>query len=61
MSGPFDDEPYRHPWSRRVMAAVLVAVLILGVISIGVAIAQAHWGAPTAPVSEQPAVNAVAG
>ena len=58
MSDPFGDEPYRHPLSRRVMAAVLVAVLIIGVIGVGVAIAQAHWGAPTAPVSEQPAVNA---
>jgi hypothetical protein len=58
MSEPFDDEPYRHPLSRRVMAAVLVAVLVLGVVGIGVAIAQAQWGPPTAPVSEQPAVNA---
>jgi len=58
MSDPFDDEPYRHPLSRRVMAAVLVVVLILGVVGIGVAIAQAHWGAPTAPASEQPAVAA---
>lgn len=58
MSDPFEDEPYRHPLSRRVMAAVLVAVLIIGVVGVGVAISQAHWGAPTAPVSEQPAVNA---
>ena len=58
MSDPLDDEPYRHPVSRRVVAAVLVVVLVLGVVSIGVAIAQAHWGGPTPPASEQPAVDA---
>lgn len=41
-----DDAPYRHPLSRRIVAAVAIAALVLSAIGVGLAIAQGEWGPP---------------
>jgi hypothetical protein len=46
---PDDDTPYRHPLSRRIVAAVAIVALVLSAIGVGIAIARGQWGPPGSP------------
>ncbi|WP_426593307.1 hypothetical protein ACPPVS_16455 [Cellulomonas sp. McL0617] len=53
-----DELPYRHPLSRRIVAAAAILALVLSAIGVGIAIAQYQWGPPTDEQSAAPLVPA---